>query len=207
MSRVRIKICGITRSEDARAAVALGADALGFVFYEPSPRNVDLERASAIVAELPPFVSAVGVFVDPDTARVEEVLSEVRLDVLQFHGDERPEDCERFGRPYLKSIRMKPGIDPRSVARAHAGAQALLFDAYVPDKPGGAGQTFDWSLVPSDLDKPVVLAGGLTADNVADAIRRVQPYGVDVSGGVEGSRKGVKDLQKMQRFIGAVQGV
>lgn len=207
MSRVRIKICGITRSEDARAAVALGADALGFVFYEASPRNVDLERASAIVAELPPFVSAVGVFVDPDSARVEEVLGEVRLDVLQFHGDERPADCERFGRPYLKGIRMKPGIDPRSVARAHAGAQALLFDAYVPDKRGGAGQTFDWSLVPCDLDRPVVLAGGLTADNVADAIRMVRPYGVDVSGGVEGSRKGIKDLQKMQRFIRAVQSV
>ena len=207
MNRVRIKICGITRAEDARAAVALGADALGFVFFEASQRHIDLERARAIVAELPPFVSTVGVFADPDAAAVEAAVAEVRLDVLQFHGDECAADCERFGRPYMKGVRMGPGVDPRSVARMHPGAQALLLDAYVPGKPGGAGQTFDWSLVPSDLGRPIVLAGGLTADNVANAIREVRPFGVDVSGGVEGARKGIKDRRKIERFIGAVQSV
>ncbi|MEE9254868.1 MAG: phosphoribosylanthranilate isomerase [Pseudomonadales bacterium] len=207
MARVRVKICGITRVEDARTAVAAGADALGFMFYEPSPRAVDLALARAIVAELPAFVTVVGVFVDPPRAAVDAVLREVGLDVLQFHGDESPADCERFGRRYIKTVRMAPGVDVQEAARRHVHAHALLLDTYVSNQPGGVGKTFDWSLVPDELTMPVVLAGGLIPENVGDAIRQVRPCAVDVSGGVEGPRKGIKDPQKIARFIRAVRGV
>lgn len=207
MPKVRVKICGITRLEDARAAVTAGADALGFVFHASSPRAVTAERARGIVAELPPFVTVVGVFVDPPASLVEAVLSEVNLEVLQFHGDERPAACERFGRRYIKTVRMAPGVDVRAVACEHRSAQALLLDTQVADAAGGTGKTFDWALVPAGLEKPVVLAGGLTPENVREAIRRVRPWAVDVSTAVEGPHKGIKDAGAIERFMGAVRDV
>lgn len=207
MAKVRVKICGITRLEDARTAVAAGADALGFMFHESSPRAVDVALARSIVAQLPPFVTVVAVFVDPPRSTVDAVLREVGVDLLQFHGAESPADCERFGRRYIKAVRMGVGVDVRETARRHVHAQALLLDTYAPGRHGGVGKAFDWSLVPEALTKPVVLAGGLTPLNVGDAIRQVRPCAVDVSGGVEGPLKGVKDPAKIERFIGAVRGV
>jgi phosphoribosylanthranilate isomerase len=196
----RIKICGITRVDDALTAARLGADAIGFVFYRASPRYVEPERARDICAALPPFVSTVGLFVDADPAEVDAVRDRVPLSLLQFHGDETSAYCERFRAPYLKAIRVRPGTDLLQCATDFAGARGLLLDAYVPSVPGGTGQRFDWDLVPRGLPLPVVLSGGLDADNVAEAIRRVAPWAVDVSSGVEAS-KGVKDAGKIARFI------
>lgn len=201
--RTRVKICGITRVEDAQAAVAHGCDAIGLVFYAPSPRYVMPEIARAIAAQLPPFVQAVGLFVDAEPEYVRAVLAEVRLDLLQFHGDEAPEYCRQFGVPYMKAVRVRPETNLLQYAAAYADAKALLLDTYVSGTPGGTGQTFDWSLIPADLPKPVVLAGGLDAGNVAEAIRQARPYAVDVSGGVE-REKGIKDADKIAAFMRGV---
>lgn len=197
---VRVKICGITRSQDLHAACAAGADALGFVFYEKSPRHVSPEAAAALLRELPPFVQSVGLFVDADPAFIESVLRRAPLDLLQFHGNETPADCARFGRPYIKAVRVKRDTDLLKCAADFDAARGLLLDAFVPGVPGGTGERFDWSLIPSALPKPVILSGGLTPDNVADAVQRVRPWAVDVSSGVEAS-KGIKDAHQIARFI------
>ena len=203
---VRSKICGITRIEDALVAAEAGADAIGLVFYDKSPRAVDVRQARAILAALPPFVTSVGLFVNASRCFIGEVLDAVPLDVLQFHGDETPEQCEGHGRPWFKALRVRPGDDLLAEARRFAGARAILLDAYVPGMPGGTGERFDWSLIPTDLPMPLILAGGLTPDNVAEAIASVRPYGVDVSGGVEAA-KGIKDAAKVAAFIRRVRGV
>lgn len=202
--RTRVKICGITRVEDALAAVNYGCDAIGLVFYEKSPRFVDTARAAQIVAALPPFVSAVGLFVNATEAEIRAVLSTVRLDVLQFHGDEPPEACARLGLPYLKAVRVRPDTNLVQYASDYREAKALLLDAFAEGMPGGTGQTFDWTLIPSGLSKPVILAGGLNALNVTEAIRQTRPYAVDVSGGVE-REKGIKDADKIAAFMRGVR--
>ncbi len=202
--RTRVKICGITRVEDALAAVEHGCDAIGLVFYEKSPRCVQVQRAAEIVAALPPFVSAVGLFVNASAEQVGAVLAQVRLDVLQFHGEETPSYCSQFGVPYLKAVRVRPGTNLVQYAADYAGAKALLLDAFAEGAHGGTGQTFDWELIPAGLSRPIILAGGLTAANVAEAVRRVHPYGVDVSGGVE-REKGIKDADKIAAFIRGVR--
>lgn len=201
---VRSKICGITRIDDALAAAEAGADAIGLVFYDKSPRAVDVRQARVILDALPPFVTSVGLFVNASRCFVGEVLDAVPLDVLQFHGDESPEQCGGHGRPWFKALRVQPGMDLRAQAARYPGAQAILLDAFVPGVPGGTGERFDWSLIPSDLPKPLILAGGLTPDNVGEAIARVRPYGVDVSGGVEAA-KGLKDVSKVSAFLQRVR--
>ena len=205
MSAVRIKICGITRIEDALAAIAAGADALGFVFYARSPRAVTPAQASAIIAALPPFVTTVGLFVDMPRAELTRLLSQVPLDLPQFHGDEGPDDCASYGRPYIKALRVKAGDDVAAAIARYPAASGILLDTFVAGTPGGTGEAFDWSLVPQDAAKPLILAGGLTPENVADAVRQVRPYAVDVSGGVEAS-KGIKDAAKIQAFIQQARG-
>lgn len=199
----RIKICGITRPEDAEQAAKLGADAIGLVFYGPSPRNVDIETACDVVDALPPFVTSVGLFVNASVDEIHAVLDRVNLDLLQFHGDESPEFCASFDRPWIKAIRMADGVDLQAEAERYSDSWGLLLDAYHPALPGGTGESFEWERVPGDLPTSVVLAGGLSADNVSEAIRTVQPYAVDVSGGVE-AQKGVKDWGKMADFVAAV---
>lgn len=198
--QTRVKICGITSIEDARQAVVAGADALGLVFYEPSPRHVAIEQAREIVREVGPFVTLVGLFVNAEADYVREVLSEVPLHILQFHGDEECGFCEQFQRPYLKALRMKPGLDVDQVIATYPSAAGILLDAYRKGVPGGTGETFDWGRVPKQAARPIVLAGGLTPDNVAQAIAATHPYGVDVSGGVEAS-PGRKDFAKVVAFI------
>ncbi|KPX28981.1 MULTISPECIES: phosphoribosylanthranilate isomerase [Pseudomonas syringae group] len=205
MPAVRSKICGITRIEDALAAVEAGADAIGLVFYPKSPRAVTVLQARAIIAALPPFVTTVGLFVNASRCELNETLDAVALDMLQFHGDETPEECDGYHRPYIKALRVKAGDDIASACRAYRNARGVLLDTYVEGVPGGTGETFDWALIPDDLDKPVILAGGLTSANVAQAIAQVRPYAVDVSGGVEKS-KGIKDREKILAFMSAVQG-
>ena len=203
MSRTRIKICGLTRPQDVRAAVECGADAVGFVFYAPSPRAVSIEQAAELVALLPPFVSSVGLFVNATPAEVEAVLARVPLQLLQFHGDEAEPDCGRFGRPWIKAARMRAGVDLVEFASLHPGASGILVDAFV-EGYGGGGKTFDWSLIPQGFGRPLVLSGGLDADNVVDAVRRIRPWAVDVSSGVE-SDKGIKDAAKIAAFIAGVR--
>lgn len=207
---VRVKICGITRLQDMHAACNAGADALGFVFYERSPRHVTIEAAAALVRALPPFVQSVGLFVNAEPAYIESVLQAVPLDLLQFHGDETPTDCARFGRPYIKAVRVNQDTDLLKYVADFDAARGLLLDAYVAGVPGGTGERFDWSLIPANLTKPIVLSGGLTPDNVAEAVQRVRPWAVDVSSGVEAVRmldgaevaaKGIKDPNKMAQFI------
>ncbi|PTV61134.1 MULTISPECIES: phosphoribosylanthranilate isomerase [Pseudomonas] len=204
MSNVRSKICGVTRIEDALAAAEAGADAIGFVFYAKSPRAVDVRQARAIIAELPPFVTTVGLFVNASRCELNEILEVVPLDLLQFHGDETPQDCEGYHRPWIKALRVRPGDDLEAACRLYAGARGILLDTYVPGVPGGTGEAFDWSLVPARLGKPIILAGGLSADNVGQAIAQVKPYAVDVSGGVE-QAKGIKDAAKIEAFMRAVK--
>ncbi|WP_339462851.1 phosphoribosylanthranilate isomerase [Pseudomonas sp. EA_105y_Pfl2_R69] len=204
MSVVRSKICGITRIEDALSAAEAGADAIGLVFYAKSPRAVSVQQARAIIAALPPFVTTVGLFVDADRQELDEILAAVPLDLLQFHGDESPAFCEALQRPYIKALRVKPGDDLVVRVAAYGQASGVLLDTYVPGIPGGTGEAFDWSLVPQGLSKPIILAGGLVAENVAAAIRQVRPYAVDVSGGVE-ARKGIKDAEKIRAFMRAVK--
>jgi phosphoribosylanthranilate isomerase len=198
--RTRVKICGITRPEDALAAVKHGADAIGLVFYAPSPRNVSIEQAEQIVAALPPYVSAVGLFVNAAPMEIESVLKRVRLDCLQFHGDETPTECAQINMPYYKAVRVKTDTNLLQYEADYHQAKALLLDAYSEQAFGGTGQVFDWHLIPKNLSLPVVLAGGLTAENVANAIMQVKPYAVDVSGGVEMS-KGIKDEAKIASFM------
>ena len=202
--RTRVKICGITRIEDATAAAQAGADAIGFVFEPKSPRYVKPDQAQAIMRALPPFVTVVGLFVNAAPDAVETVLKHVALDLLQFHGNETPEQCRRYHRPYIKAIHMHVDVNLHDNARRYADAEGLLLDTAVADVAGGSGQAFDWSRVPSDLGKPVILAGGLTPENVAEAVRQVRPFAVDVSSGVEQS-KGIKDAQKISAFIEAVR--
>lgn len=201
--RTRIKICGITSIDDALAAANAGADAIGLVFYAKSPRFVDLERAAAIVRAMPPFLDIVGLFVNAEAETVRQTLAVVPLSLLQFHGDEDEACCRQFDRPYLKAARMRPGFDLVQYAASFGSAQALLLDAFV-EGYGGAGHTFDWSLIPTGLSRPIVLSGGLTVDNVTEAVRRVRPAAVDVSSGVEIS-KGVKDHAKIAAFIAGVR--
>ncbi len=197
---VRVKICGITRLVDLRAACDTGADALGFVFYDKSPRHVSAEIAAGLLRELPPFVQSVGLFVDADPAFVESVLNVAPLDLLQFHGGETPADCARYGRPWIKAVRVSAGTDLLKYAADFAGARGLLLDAFVPGVPGGTGERFDWRLIPPDLPLPVVLSGGLDPDNIAEAVRTARPWAVDVSSGVEAA-KGIKDAHKVAQFI------
>ncbi|MFJ2361942.1 phosphoribosylanthranilate isomerase [Pseudomonas fluorescens] len=204
MSAVRSKICGITRIEDALAAVEAGADAIGFVFYAKSPRAVSVQQARVIILALPPFVTTVGLFVNPSRCELGEILDAVPLDLLQFHGDEVVADCEGWHRPYIKALRVKAGDDIAAAVDAYPSASGVLLDTYVEGVPGGTGEAFDWSLIPQTLSKPLILAGGLTPENVADAVARVKPYAVDVSGGVEAS-KGIKDHAKIRAFINAVR--
>ena len=201
--RTRVKICGITRIEDAIAAAQAGADAIGFVFDPKSPRHVHPDQALKIARVLPPFITIVGLFVNAAPDTIEGVLSHVPLDLIQFHGNEKPEQCRRYHRSYIKAIHMNPDVDLRDMARLYSDATGLLLDTYVADVAGGSGQAFDWSRIPSDIGKSVILAGGLTPENVGDAVRRVHPYAVDVSSGVEQS-KGVKDANKISAFIEAV---
>lgn len=202
--RTRVKICGITRVEDALCAVRHGADAIGLVFYAPSPRNVSVAQAIEIVREIPAFVSVVGLFVNADVNFINAVLSTVKLDILQFHGDESPAECAQFGLPYLKAIRVKSESNLLQCAQDFATAKALLLDTFAEGVAGGTGQVFDWNLIPKNITKPVILAGGLNAQNVAQAIKQVKPYAVDVSGGVE-ITKGIKDAAKVAAFMREVR--
>jgi len=202
--RTRIKFCGITREADADAAVAAGADAIGFVLAPESPRFIEPARAAMIRRRLPPFVQAVTVFRNADAAAVRAALKAVRPDLLQFHGEETPKFCGSFGVPYLRAVPMRQGADVAAYAARYATAVALLLDSHAPGEQGGQGKAFDWSSVPGKAGKPIVLAGGLTPDNVAEAVHRVRPYAVDVATGVE-SAPGIKDGKKMQRFVEEVR--
>lgn len=204
MSAVRSKICGITRIEDALAAAEAGADAIGLVFYPKSPRAVNVQQARAIIAALPPFVTTVGLFVNASRCELSEILDAVPLDLLQFHGDETPADCDGYHRPWIKALRVRPGDDLEASCRQYAKASGILLDTYVAGVPGGTGEAFDWSLIPEHLSKPIILAGGLSADNVGAAIAQVSPYAVDVSGGVEQAR-GIKDPARIEAFMRAVR--
>ena len=201
--RTRIKICGITRIEDALCAVEEGADALGFVFYPKSPRYVAPQRVGEIIAGLPPFVTCVGLFVNASREEVADTLAQAPLHLLQFHGDETPEACESHARPYLRAARVKPGMDLVQYGLDFSSAQAILLDAFV-EGYGGGGKTFDWSLIPAGMSRPLVLSGGLDADNVGEGIRRIRPAAVDVSSGVEAA-KGIKDPAKIRAFCAAVR--
>ena len=201
--RTRIKICGLTREADVDCAVQAGADAVGFVFYEGSPRHVSVARARELSERLPPFVTPVGLFVNADAAFILEAIADIPHMLLQFHGDEAPAACVRYARPYLRAARMQPGFDLIDFAARYSSAQALLLDANV-EGYGGGGKVFDWSLIPSDVPLPVVLSGGLHAGNVAEGLRQVRPWAVDVSSGVE-SAKGIKDATAIRRFCDAVR--
>jgi phosphoribosylanthranilate isomerase len=200
--RTRIKICGITRPGDGVVAANAGADAIGLVFYPPSPRYLSVERAREIRDALPPFVQTVALFVNADAAQVSQAIGRVHPAMLQFHGEETPEFCAQFGLPFVKACRVKQGVSALEYLHPFSRAAAWLFDSHVPEY-GGVGESFDWSLVPS-TDKPVILSGGLSRANVAEAIRRVRPWGVDVSSGVE-SAKGIKDAAKIAAFIAEVR--
>ncbi len=202
--RTRIKFCGMTRLDDALAAVALGADAIGFVLTRKSRRFVGIERAREMRRALPPLVTAVALFMDDDVSFVSEAVAAVAPDLLQFHGSETAPDCVRYGRPYLKAVAMGGGLDWQVLVESHAHATGFLFDGHAVGEQGGAGQVFDWSALPHNPGKPVVLAGGLTPENVGAAIRAVRPWAVDVSSGIE-SEPGVKDTDRMRRFIAAVR--
>lgn len=201
--RTRIKICGLTREQDIDAAVEAGADAVGFVFYDRSPRHVEVARAAELARRLPAFVTPVGLFVNADPGLIARAVQALPALVLQFHGDETPVACQAPGRPYLRAARMAPGFDLLKFAGCHPDAQAILLDAHV-DGYGGAGKVFDWSLIPRDVPRPLVLSGGLHAENVIEGILRVRPWAVDVSSGVE-LAKGVKDAMAMRRFCEQVR--
>lgn len=200
----RVKICGVTNLGDSLAAVEAGADALGFVFYAPSKRYVTPEQAGEIIRKLPPFVTTVGLFVNADVDFVESVLATAQLDLLQFHGDEGNADCVRFGRPFIKALRVKPDLDLMQAFSAYPDARGILLDAYRPGVPGGTGEVFDWDLIPDEIAGAITLAGGLDATNVARAVAAVGPYAVDVSGGVEAA-PGQKDGAKVSAFVEAAK--
>ena len=201
--RTRVKICGITRPADGVAAAQAGADAIGFVFYPKSPRYLSAERAIEIRDALPPFVQTVALFVNADAAQVSQVLGRVKPALLQFHGDETPEFCGQFGVPYVKAARVRQGLDLLEYLRPFQEAAAWLLDSFV-EAYGGVGERFDWSLAPRKLERPLVLSGGLERGNVAEAVRQLRPWGVDVSSGVE-SAKGIKDAAKIAAFIAEVR--
>ncbi len=201
--RTRVKICGFTRPEDATSAAHLGVDAIGLVFYPPSPRNVDIVVARKILGELPAFVSVVALFVDEGSNRIEQVLDQVDVDLLQFHGDESPGFCRSFGVPYIKVVRMADRVDLEEIQERFSDARGLLLDAYHPGEKGGTGKSFDWARIPDNCQLPIILAGGLSSENVKHAIASVRPYAVDVSSGVE-SAKGIKDVAKMVGFLNEV---
>lgn len=213
MFRTRVKICGITRVEDMRAAVAAGADAIGLVFYPPSPRAVTAEQAADIVAQTPAFVTTVGLFVDPTVEQVKGVLEQVHLDMLQFHGDEEEALCCSFQRPFIKAIRMREGTDLVAEMKRWQRARGILVDAFVEGVPGGTGVAFDWSLLPQASVVPLILAGGLTPDNITRAIEQARPFAVDVSGGVEQkdasgkSLGGIKSADAIEQFMRGVASV
>lgn len=204
LRRTRIKICGITRVEDALAAAAAGADAIGLVFFANSPRAVSIETARNICAALPTFVTAVGLFVDAEPRAVNDVLDAVPLDLLQFHGNESSEYCAQFSRPYCKALRMRDDLDVIAEAAQFSAARSILLDTYRAGVAGGTGEIFEWQRVPPSLRNKIILAGGLLPENVGDAIKQVRPYAVDVSGGVE-SAPGIKDVKKIEAFIAAVR--
>ena len=203
VNRTRVKICGITNLEDALAAIHAGADSLGFVFYAPSPRAVEVEQAAEIIAQLPAFVTTTALFVNADKEFVDRVITQTRIDLLQFHGDETEAFCAGFSRPYIKAIRMKPELNLVQEVNQFSSAQAILLDAYRPGVPGGTGEAFDWDRIPQPHPAIIILAGGLNCDNVAEAVKVVKPYAIDVSGGVE-KRKGIKDADKINTFINEV---
>lgn len=201
--RTRVKICGFTRVQDAVFAARTGVDALGLVFYPPSPRNVGIEQATKIVEALPAFITVVGLFVDEQEKRVREVLDAVPIDLIQFHGGEEAAYCRLFNRPYVKAVQIRDSIDIQGLADEYHDASGLLLDAYHPDAKGGTGQRFDWGLIPKECSRPIILAGGLEPGNVRQAVETVRPYAVDVSSGVE-SGKGIKDAEKMTVFVNEV---
>jgi phosphoribosylanthranilate isomerase len=203
--RIRAKICGITRLADAQVAVAAGCDALGFNFYESSPRYIEPERARAIIASVPPFVACVGLFVDANVEQVRRNASIAGVSLLQFSGDETDADCAAAGYMFIKAVRVLGSIDAAALAQRYPRATALLLDSGTASQPGGTGVTFDWSWWPSASPVPLILAGGLTPNNVAEGVRRTRPYAVDVASGVEGSQKGVKDAEKIRQFMTEVQ--
>lgn len=202
--RTRIKICGVTRPTDARTVTDVGADALGLIFYRPSPRAVDIGAAAEIAADVPAFTAVVGVFVNGSPQEIEDVLAKVHVTCLQFHGDESAEACERYGIPYIKTVRMQNGVLPEEVARSHPAARAILLDSYHPQKYGGTGESFSWERAKDCREKPVVLAGGLNPFNIAEAIMLSGAYGVDVSTGVE-SAPGIKDSNKIKDLVAVVR--
>lgn len=204
MTHTRIKICGITRVEDAGAAIASGADAIGLVFYTSSPRNVSVEQAAEIVASVPPFVTVVALFVNELPENILRILNAVAIDQIQFHGDESAAFCEQFQRPWVKALRVRPELDIRLACGDFAAARGILLDSWQDGVPGGTGKTFDWQLAPRDLPLPVVLAGGLDPGNVGDAVAQLRPAAVDISGGVESS-PGLKDAEKIRQFTAAVR--
>ena len=201
--RTRVKICGMTRAEDVRVAAEAGADAIGLVFYPPSPRCLTVDRARALAAEAPPFVATVALFVNAPADDVRAVVDRVRPSLLQFHGEETPAYCAQFGVPYLKACRMGPGVDALKYLQPFSAAAGWLLDSHVAEY-GGVGESFDWSLVPAERSRPLVLSGGLSSANVREAIRRVRPWAVDVSSGVEAS-KGIKDAARIAAFIAEVR--
>jgi phosphoribosylanthranilate isomerase len=203
LHRTRIKICGITRVEDATAAVRAGADAIGLVFYPPSPRCIGLEQAKALCNAVPPFVTVVALFVNPGLREVKNVIDALPIQLLQFHGDETEAQCAAYGLPYIKAARVRPGLDLLECALSFPSARGLLLDAFV-EGYGGGGKTFDWSLIPPQLPLPTILSGGLDPDNVTQAVERVRPWAVDVSSGVESS-KGIKDARRIEHFIAGVR--
>ncbi len=198
--RTRVKICGITRIEDALEAIEAGADALGFVFYKPSPRYVTPEKAGEIIGQLPPFVSTVALFVNEPAEDICRILDISRCDLIQFHGDESAEFCASFNRPWIKALRVKDAASLSQQLLEYRQARALLLDSYRPGVPGGTGETFNWELIPEYPPRPIILAGGLTPENISSAVHQLRPYGVDVSGGVE-AQKGIKDPVKIHAFI------
>ncbi|WP_228752874.1 phosphoribosylanthranilate isomerase [Marinobacter sp. CA1] len=206
MMKTKTKICGITEIGDALTAANAGADAIGLVFFEPSPRAVDVARAREIAAAVPAFVTLVGLFVNPDADYVRNILDQVPLDLLQFHGDESPEFCNQFGRRWIKAVRVATTEDVEDAFERYSLGSGLLLDAYDPTLYGGTGKSFDWTLIPQQRPLPLILAGGLNSDNVARAITAVKPWAVDVSGGVE-IRKGVKDAARIKEFLNEVHRV
>ncbi|MEH6470586.1 MAG: phosphoribosylanthranilate isomerase [Halopseudomonas sp.] len=198
--RTRVKICGLTQAEDARQVALVGADSIGLVFYDPSPRAVSIEQAQQICAALPAFITVTALFVDEQPQRIQQILQQVPIDLLQFHGDESAGFCRQFDKPYIKALRVRPELNLQQQAECYHDARGLLCDAYKPGVPGGTGETFDWQLLEATLPLPVILAGGLTVDNIAQAIAEVGPQAVDVSGGVEAA-KGIKDIELVKRFI------
>jgi phosphoribosylanthranilate isomerase len=206
MYRTRVKICGITNLKDAKVAVDAGVDAIGLVFYENSPRYISISRAKEIIENITPFVNCVGLFVDADKEYINDVLEQVALDTLQFHGQESEPACALHNKPYIKAIRMNENINLSEEVEKYSSASALLLDTYVKGLLGGTGTVFNWDMIPKNISKPIILAGGLDTSNVKDAIKKIRPYAVDVSGGVE-TEKGKKDPSKIKEFINETRNV